>query len=312
VGDSGEEWDGSNSSAFLAKYSFSGDQQWNTTWGGEYADLARGVTVFNDDIFVTGSIQNSSASGSKQLFLQKYNSTGSLLWEHFGDTGLNEEGIGIHVTADSIFVGGELKHSISGFQTSLTKFNSTGALAWKRIWGGAGNCQPFGFTASPDGFFFSGTTSEWLTTSTNGFACMFSFDGKSTPGPIAILDIIYLNPYGSFIVPWTIAVDPDGNIADYELQMDTTSLFGRPMITWRVNQTSVAVTNLQIGTYYFRVRAFDNDSTSGPWSDVVSVSVTLVPPTVFNPWLAPAILVLAIFVLLAVFLFVSIRRWRIE
>ncbi|MFX0078203.1 MAG: fibronectin type III domain-containing protein [Candidatus Hermodarchaeota archaeon] len=312
VGDTGEQWGGSNSSVFLTKYSFSGDQQWNTTWGGEYSDFARGVTVFNDDIFVTGSIQNSSASGPKQLFLQKYNSTGSLLWEYVDETGLNEEGIGIHVTADSIFVGGELKHSVSGFKASLNKFNSTGALDWKRIWGGAGNCQPFGFTASPDGFFFSGTTSEWLSGSTNGFACKFSFDGKSTPGPIAILDIIYLNPYGSFIVPWTIAVDPDGNIADYELQMDTTSLFERPMITWRVNQTSVAATNLQIGTYFFRVRAFDNDSNSGPWSNIVSVSVTLVPPTVFNPWLAPAILVLAIFILLAVFLFVSIRRWRIE
>ncbi len=312
VGDAGEQWNGSNSSAFLTKYSFSGNQLWNITWGGEYSDIARGVTVFNDAIFVTGSIQNSSASGPKELFLQKYNSSGSLLWEQFDETGINEEGIGIHVTADSIFVGGELEHPISGFQASLSKFNSTGALAWKRIWGGTGNCQPFGFSTSLDGLFFSGTTSEWLTESTNGFACKFSFDGKGSAGPVAILDIIYLNPYGSFVVPWTIAVDPDGNIADYELQMDTTSLFERPMITWRDNQTSVAVTNLQIGTYYFRVRAFDNDSNSGPWSNIVSVSVTLVPPTVFNPWLAPAILVLAVFVLLAVFLFVSIRHWRIE
>lgn len=312
VGDAGNQWGSSNSSAFLAKYSFSGDQLWNTTWGGEYADIARGVTVFNDDIFVTGSVQNSSASGPKELFLRKYNSTGSLLWEQVDETGINEEGIGIHVTADNIFVGGELEHPISGSQASLNKFNSTGALAWKRMWGGAGRCQPLGFSASLEGLFFSGTTSEWLTESTNGFACKFSFDGKGSAGLVGILDIIYLNPYGSFVVPWTIAIDPDGNIADYELQMDTTSLFERPMITWRVNQTSVAVTNLQIGTYYFRVRAFDNDSNSGPWSNIVSVSVTLVPPTVFNPWLAPAILVLTVFVLLAVFLFVSIRHWRIE
>ena len=312
VGDAGNQWGSSNSSAFLAKYSFSGDQLWNTTWGGEYADIARGVTVFNDDIFVTGSVQNSSASGPKELFLRKYNSTGSLLWEQVDETGINEEGIGIHVTADNIFVGGELEHPISGSQPSLNKFNSTGALAWKRMWGGAGKCQPLGFSASLEGLFFSGTTSEWLTESTNGFACKFSFDGKGSAGLVGILDIIYLNPYGSFVVPWTIAIDPDGNIADYELQMDTTSLFERPMITWRVNQTSVAVTNLQIGTYYFRVRAFDNDSNSGPWSNIVTVSVTLVPPTVFNPWLAPAILVLTVFVLLAVFLFVSIRHWRIE
>jgi hypothetical protein len=312
VGDAGEQWDGPTTSAFMTKYSFSGSQLWNTTWGGDYTNLARGIIVFNNDIFVTGSTQNSNTPESSQLFLQKYNSTGSLLWEQFGETGLNEGGLGIHVTADSIFVGGELEHPISGFRASLSKFNSTGVPVWKRIWGGAGNCQPFGFDASPDGLFFSGTTSEWLTASTNGFVCKFGFDGKSTPGPVAILDVIYLNPYGSFVVPWTIATDPDGNIADYELQMDTMDLFERPMITWRVNQTSVALTNLQIGTYFFRVRAFDNESNSGHWSNIVTVSVTLVPPTVFNPWLAPAILALAIFVLMAVFLFVSIRRWSID
>jgi hypothetical protein len=95
VGDYGPTWDGSSNNAFLAKYSFTGVQMWNSTWGGIQKDLARAVTVNDTSVYVTGSTNSFSPISSGALFLRKYNSTNSLLWEVIDTTGLDHEGIGL-------------------------------------------------------------------------------------------------------------------------------------------------------------------------------------------------------------------------
>jgi hypothetical protein len=226
--------------------------------------------------------------------------------------GLNHEGIGLYATEENVFVGGIYEDTIAGHRLSLLNYNASGDFNWKRTWGGAGNCRAQDFTSAVDGIYFTGTTNGWLTDSSNGFLTKFGIDGTSAPGPIEMTPITQVGLSGTFTVAWTPAYDPNGLVIDYELQMDTTPIFDRPDITWAVNGTGQTVYNRPIGIYYFRVRARDQEGLFGPWSNIQMVTVTLVPPAFFNPWLAPAVLLLGILLILAGLLYIAIRRGHLE
>jgi len=113
---------------------------------------------------------------------------------------------------------------------------------------------------------------------------------------------------GAFDVNWTASTDPDGTIDHYQLQMSTDSSFSTVIQEWTPSGTSQSVLGLSDGTYYFRVRAFDNDGEPSPWSNVESITVqtgtiTLPPPIPGFP--IEAILVGAA---LSVALILTIRR----
>ncbi|MFX0168523.1 MAG: Loki-CTERM sorting domain-containing protein [Candidatus Hodarchaeota archaeon] len=85
----------------------------------------------------------------------------------------------------------------------------------------------------------------------------------------------------SFIVPlsWSAATDTDGIIDHYEYQASTDagfSIIGQTDTTTTTNGSFVFLVN---GTYYFRVRAIDNNSLAGPWSNVEDVVVAIPPIT---------------------------------
>ena len=312
VGKFGLIWNGLETDAFLTKFSLTGIQIWNSTWGALMKDSARAIAVYNESVYVTGFTQSLAPSHAGELYLRKYNSTGTLLWEDFSDSGMLQEGIGVFATENNVFVGSQYEDPVAGYRVSLLNYNTTGVLNWETPWGGAGNCQPFGFTSGVNSHYISGTTSEWLTDSTNGFLVKMSFDGETAPGPIELLEPNILNPYGTLILSWTQAFDADGAIDGYELQMDTTPLFDIPDRTWNVNATSLLLSNHPVGTYYFRVRARDNTNLFGSWSNILSVTIALIPPTLFNPWLAPMVLLMGALILIALILCVFIRRWRIQ
>jgi hypothetical protein len=128
VGDYGDVWDGSTNNAFLTKYSHTGVHIWNQTWGGTKKDIARAVGVHNDSIYVTGSTQSLSTSSTGELFLRNYNRTSSLLWETLENTGLNHEGIGLHVADDTVYVGSKYTDPDAGYRVNLLSYNITGAI----------------------------------------------------------------------------------------------------------------------------------------------------------------------------------------
>ncbi|MDO8055481.1 MAG: hypothetical protein Q6361_01340 [Candidatus Hermodarchaeota archaeon] len=296
---------------FLLKFSFTGIQMWNSTLTPQQYKRYSNVAVYNETVYVTG-ISKPLINEPPQLILEQFNSTGTLLWTRIDETGINHEGFGLYATEENIFVGGTFEEAIAGHRLSLLNYNVSGDLNWKRTWGGAGNCYAQGFTAAVDGFYFSGTTSDWLTDSTNGFLVKIGMDGTSAPGPIEMRSISIIDPYGTLGVSWTAAFDPNGTVVDYELQMDTVPLFDRPDIIWAVNGTSQIIYNRPIGIYYFRVRARDQHGLFGPWSNIQMVTITLIPPMLFNPWLALAVLLLGILIILAGLLYIAIRRGHLE
>jgi hypothetical protein len=84
-----------------------------------------------------------------------------------------------------------------------------------------------------------------------------------------------------FQVPlnWTAATDADGVIIEYEIQASADAGFaiiGQSATVATLNHTFIFLTN---DTYYFRVRAIDNNTLVGPWSNVVSTYIELPPIT---------------------------------
>jgi hypothetical protein len=312
VGDYGPTLNGTSNNAFLTKYSFTGVQMWNSTWGGIQKDLACAVTVNDTSVYVTGSTNSFSPISSGALFLRKYNSTNSLLWEVIDTTGLDHEGIGLSASEDTTYVGSKCMDPVAGYRVNLLNFNATGELNWKRAWGGAGNCQPLGYAHSSDGHYFAGYTLGWITLFANGFLVKYGVEGEVGPGPVELFEPTFLNLYGSLMLSWTQAFDPNGTIDGYELQMDSTAFFNIPDRTWNVNITNLVLSNHPPGTYYFRVRARDHTFLFGPWSNLIEVTISLVPPALFNPWLAPLVLVLGTLVVVALTLWILIRQRRLQ
>lgn len=178
-----------NEDAVIVKFSATGERLWSTYYGGTDEDFAYGVTTdASGNIFVTGETVSpnfpvynagtyfqAALNGDEDVFILKFNSSGTRLWATFygGD---NKEG-GYAIAADgsgNIFVTGYTKSTnfpklnagtyyqatMGGVQDAfLLKFNNTGTRIWASFYGGnafdEGNALAID---SDDELFVTGTT----------------------------------------------------------------------------------------------------------------------------------------------------------
>ena len=123
---------------FLLKYNSSGTKQWTQQLGTSFDDGAEGVTVDSaDNIYITGytagSLDNKTSSGSKDIILVKYNSSGTKQWTQQLGTVADDIGYGLAVdSSNNIYVTGYTAGGLDGHTNSgnndifLLKFNSNG------------------------------------------------------------------------------------------------------------------------------------------------------------------------------------------
>ena len=89
---------------FLVKYNSSGTKQWTKQLGTSSSDFGRGVTTdSSDNIYLfgttTGGLDGNTSSGGRDIFLLKYNSSGTKQWtKQLGSSSFDE---GQGVTTDS-------------------------------------------------------------------------------------------------------------------------------------------------------------------------------------------------------------------
>jgi hypothetical protein len=150
---------------FLTKYDSSGDFVWARTWGGT-GDYPYGYGVVVDgigNVYVTGyftgktdfdpgpGVDNHVSNGSADVFLTKFDSSGSFIWARtWGGTG-GDTGYGATVDdSGNVCVIGRFGDTVDfdpgpavddhvsngGSDIFLTKFDSSGNFAWARTWGG--------------------------------------------------------------------------------------------------------------------------------------------------------------------------------
>jgi hypothetical protein len=125
---------------FLVKFDQAGTAQWSKSAGGTGAEFANSVaTDASGNVYMTGKFSsasisfgtgalNNASSGSADIFVVKYSGTGTVIWSARTGGTMDDEGNGIIVSGNSVYVTGAFSSaSISVGTTTLS--NSTPGVA---------------------------------------------------------------------------------------------------------------------------------------------------------------------------------------
>jgi len=169
-----------NHDIVLVKYDSSGTKQWTKQLGTSSTDIGYGVTTGSSgNIYVTGltegGLDGNTSSGSYDMFLVKYNSSGTKQWTNQLGTSSND--VGYVVTTDSsgnIYVTGYTEGGLDGNTSSgsydmfLVKYNSSGTKQWtKQLGTSSYETGQSVITDSSDNIYVTGNTSGDLDGNTN-------------------------------------------------------------------------------------------------------------------------------------------------
>ena len=123
---------------FLVKYDSSGNKSWTKQLGTSTSDYARGVSVDKDGNvsftgYTTAALDGQTHYGSDDLFLVKYNSSGTKLWtRQLGTSTLDRAVDVIHDASRNAYIAGstlgdlDYQRSKGGDDLFLVKYNSDG------------------------------------------------------------------------------------------------------------------------------------------------------------------------------------------
>ena len=141
--------DGNTSSGkhdiLLVKYNSSGSKQWLQQFGSSNNDMGLEVNVDSKaNIYVTGKseggLDGNTNSGKNDIFLVKYNSSGTKQWTQQLGTPTFDEGNGVAVdSSDNINVSGWTRGKLDTYagcdDAIVIKYNSSGTKQWTRQFG---------------------------------------------------------------------------------------------------------------------------------------------------------------------------------
>jgi len=143
---------GSNKSAtsddiFVVGYNSLGEEKWNQTWDGGFADRAAKISLDSrGGIYITGNAQKSGENDD--LLLWKINTSGNVEWNRTWGGNLRDEGYDLITdSSDNVYiVGYSQSFGVEHSDVALLKYNYSGFLQWNITWGGSGSDVGFGIT----------------------------------------------------------------------------------------------------------------------------------------------------------------------
>jgi uncharacterized delta-60 repeat protein len=165
---------------FLVKYNSSGAKQWTQQLGSSSHESGESIAVdSSNNIYVAGyaegGLDSNTYSGSKDIILVKYNSSGTKQWtKQLGTSGENN-GQGVVVdSSDNIYVTGYTQNgldgnsSLGGNDIFLAKYYDNGTKQWTKLLGSSGHDYGQGIAVdSSDNIYITGFTSGGLDNNTS-------------------------------------------------------------------------------------------------------------------------------------------------
>ena len=184
-----------SSDVFLAKYNNSGNLIWVRQGGGNDYDYGNSVEPDRDDnIFITGRFNGSAtfgsftltSSGSSDIFIVKYNSSGNVLWaRRAGGSGVDYgNGVSTDATNSVIITGyfsgsatfGSINLNSSGsYDIFVAKYDASGNVQWAKKAGGSNSDQAHSITT--DKFNNNIITGNFYSSATFGSTTLYSAGG---------------------------------------------------------------------------------------------------------------------------------------
>jgi hypothetical protein len=173
------------SDLFVTKYNSSGAKQWTTQFGliGKSIYAYSIASDSSNNVFVTGytngGLDGNSQSGINDLFITKFNSSGSKQWtKQLGVSGKYTIANGVAVdSANNIYVTGQTNGSLVGntltgtYDLFITMYNSSGTKQWTKLLGVTGK------NTIAKGIAIDSTSNIYVTGNTNG-----GLDGNTLTG----------------------------------------------------------------------------------------------------------------------------------
>jgi hypothetical protein len=120
--------------AVLLKFDASGTLLWERTWGGAASDESLAVATAPDGSAYIAGTATSFGPSSAGLFVVKFDSAGSLVWQRIFD---GAAGNAVAVAPDgSVYAAGTTPRTdqIGNFDIIALKITATGNLVWQRIY----------------------------------------------------------------------------------------------------------------------------------------------------------------------------------
>lgn len=146
---------------FVAKFNSSGDFQWMTAEGSSADDSGLEITCdAANNFYVAGEFsgnidfgpQDFTASGTNDIFMAKYSSSGSFSWAIQAGTGGDNDKLGdiaYSSSDDKVYLA--YKNDQVADQGKIDIYNTTGIYSNGIVFGGSGTVQPYGLTVDYSG-----------------------------------------------------------------------------------------------------------------------------------------------------------------
>jgi hypothetical protein len=184
------DWD-----LFVVKYSSNGTKQWTKQLGTSSRDWAYGVaTDSSGNVYVTGytsgSLDGNTSAGVEDLFVVKYNSSGTKQWTKQLGTSSRDEARGVATdSSGNVYVTGWTSGGLDGNTSAgssdlfVVKYNSSGTKQWTKQLGSSSADEASGVATDSSGnVYVSGHTYGGLDGNTSAgnydvFVVKYNSDG---------------------------------------------------------------------------------------------------------------------------------------
>jgi len=196
---------------FLVKFNSSGSVQWAKAVGGTNLDFGESVIETSDSGLVVAGYTGSYGAGGDNLFIVKFNSSGSVQWAKAVGGTSGDYGNSVIQTSDSGFVVAGYTRSFGAGNEDLflVKFNSSGSMQWAKAVGGANDDEGYSvIQASNSGLVVSGYTQSFGAGSSDLFLVKFGSDGSCCIGTSVTPTVTTVSPTVNSPSPSTATPTP--------------------------------------------------------------------------------------------------------
>ena len=164
----------------ITKYTNSGVQLWNETWGGNFDDIGYSIdSDSSNNLYIVGE-SNSFGNGSSDIILLKYSSSGDLLWNRTSGGAQYDTGYGLITDHNNnIYTVGYYEPFGSFGDAIVLKYNSTGDLQLNFTWGGLDTDVAYDIVLdSSENIYITGYTSSFGAMTSDLFLAKFNSIGE--------------------------------------------------------------------------------------------------------------------------------------
>jgi hypothetical protein len=142
----------SNNTAFLAKFDSLGNFVWDKAWGGSSSDVFNSIVGTDDGGVVAVGYTSSYGSGSDDVLIAKFDSSGNIVWNKTWGGISNERAESVVETSDGGYV-------LTGMNMAMVKFDSAGDFSWNKSFSGAAGYSVK--DTNDNGFIVAGYTTSY-------------------------------------------------------------------------------------------------------------------------------------------------------